>query len=87
MPDEFQKVAVEHHRPQESDRLDMVGLIALSCKMADAVGFAAIPFKDQLSPGDFLRTLSPAIQERFPADLDMLRRKVESRIQVLDPTP
>ena len=86
LPVNFDDVVFSHHAPREKDApWDMAGLINVSCRLADAAGFAAFP-GCEISPYPKLLEELPA-RERwlFHSDVESLTFEIGQKVNAVDP--
>jgi putative nucleotidyltransferase with HDIG domain len=85
LPTDFEAIVAEHHSPRPIDGAwDMDELINLSCRMADAAGFAAFPGCEVTPYADLLRELPDRERSLFFADLESLAFEVNNKIHALE---
>jgi putative nucleotidyltransferase with HDIG domain len=85
LPSEFEAIVAEHHAPMRPDGFwGMAELIKVSCRMADAVGFAAFPGCAATPYTELLDELPARERSAFPAEVEALALEVGSRIHVLE---
>ncbi|MGO9273179.1 MAG: HDOD domain-containing protein [Terriglobia bacterium] len=72
LPHVFAVVAALHHAPPKDDKFDIVALVRASCRMADAVGFAAVAPPAPVSVDEVLGSLPEREGKRFPPYLDRI---------------
>jgi putative nucleotidyltransferase with HDIG domain len=84
LPDEFRIVAGRHHDPCEGRELDLLRIVHVACRLADALGY---DFTCPLIPSDveaILASLPDVARERCHMPADELRAAVEQRIRAYD---
>jgi HD-like signal output (HDOD) protein len=85
LPDDFASIVSEHHSPrQENTSWDMNELINISCRLADAAGYAAFPRCDTRRIPSLLDELPARERSRFHADLESLIIEVRGKIEALE---
>ena len=83
-PPSFAQVCEHHHEPPNPKDPPMLWLVKVACRMADALGYAAIPYQHVVNyPGLLTQFPSPLRPEMFPAE-EELRKNVEARLQVFE---
>ncbi|MGD0649370.1 MAG: HDOD domain-containing protein [Acidobacteriaceae bacterium] len=85
LPSEFDAIVFDHHAPRSMESAwSMAELIKISCRLADAAGFAAFP-GCQIAPFADLQAELP-VRERsaFHADLESLAQDVTNKIDTLE---
>jgi HD-like signal output (HDOD) protein len=85
LPVDFESIVSEHHSPrQENTSWDMDELINISCRLADAAGYAAFPRCDTTPYEQLLDELPARERSRFHADLESLIIEVRGKIEALE---
>lgn len=85
MPYDFGAIISDHHLPrQKSDPWDMPGLINVSCRMADSVGFAVFQGCELTPYDDLLDELPDRERKAFCSDADVLAFEVSSKINGIE---
>ena len=85
LPVDFETIVSEHHSPaKENKSWDMAALINISCRLADAAGYAAFPRCEVTPYGELLDELPARERSRFHADLESLVVEVRGRIEALE---
>ncbi len=90
LPEDVKVVAGRHHDPLVAPVNDVLGLTALGCLLADALGFWVVPPIRPLDLEQARGLLPEEAGTQFWPDGDKLRRTIERRIRshdVLVPTP
>ncbi|MDQ6664444.1 MAG: HDOD domain-containing protein [Acidobacteriota bacterium] len=83
-PEEFSEIAARHHDCPEGRERDMIGLIQTACRMADALGFGAVQYRQIMAPADVIAATPLDWQRRFPSQWDELRARVGAKLEALD---
>ena len=85
LPVDFESIVSEHHAlRQKNHSWDMDELINISCRLADAAGYAAFP-RCEVTPYEQLLDELPARERsRFHADLENLTIEVRGKIEALE---
>jgi hypothetical protein len=78
----FIEVASYHHEPRKGDGLDLVGLVSLSCQIADALGFSVIPVCSRYE--DILPELPEDARRIVPAKADKFLRKIADKMNGIE---
>jgi len=84
LPDEFRIVAGRHHDACEGRELDLLRIVHVACRLADALGY---DFTRPLIPPDIemiLASLPDAARQRFQMPAAELRAVIEQRIRAYD---
>jgi putative nucleotidyltransferase with HDIG domain len=84
LPEEFRVITGRHHDPPAGAALDLLGLVHLGCRLADALGFHVVPPRQPGSLDEIRAMLPESARRRFHTDSDDLRKFVEVRIHALD---
>jgi putative nucleotidyltransferase with HDIG domain len=85
LPSEFDAIASDHHSPHNRENAwSMAELIKISCKLADAAGFAAFPGCDVTPFADLQAELPVRERTAFHADLESLAQDVTTKIITLE---
>jgi putative nucleotidyltransferase with HDIG domain len=81
LPANFESIVADHHAArQKGDPWNMPGLINVSCRIADTVGFAVFQGCELTSYADLLDELPDRERNNFCADVDTLAFEVSSKI-------
>ncbi len=91
LPPNFESSVADHHAPlqagneyQAVDPWRMADVINLSCRMADAVGFAAFPGCETALLADLVNEIPEEERALFPSDAARLSAEVGSRIEAVE---
>lgn len=84
LPAEFVEVACRHHEPMEGERLDLLAVIRFSCRMADAIGFAALNPEVPVDYKALVNELPARERDLFPADSEKLAMKIATKINSIE---
>jgi hypothetical protein len=84
LPDEFRIVTGRHHDPPSGPEIDLLSLVHLGCRLADALGFHVVPPRRPDSLDEIRGALPDSARRRFHTDAGELREFVEVRINALD---
>jgi putative nucleotidyltransferase with HDIG domain len=85
LPSEFAAIVSDHHSPHTRENAwSMAELIKISCKLADAAGFAAFPGCGVTPFGDLQAELPLRERTAFHADLESLAQDVTTKIETLE---
>ena len=77
-------VSLHHALRQETGTWNMLELINVSCKMADAVGFPAFPGCEVTPFAELLDQLPPRERGQFQSDLPALTEMVAKKIEAVE---
>jgi putative nucleotidyltransferase with HDIG domain len=81
LPAEFRIIAGRHHDPCEGGELDLLRIVHVACRLADALGFEITRPLVTLSIDVVLSELPGRARERFQSTPDEWRSQIEKRIQ------
>jgi HD-like signal output (HDOD) protein len=84
LPAEFRVIAGRHHDPCEGGELDLLRIIHVACRLADALGFEISRPLLPLSIDVVLSELPGRAKERFQSAPDLWRAQIEQRIRAFD---
>jgi len=85
LPVDLEAIVSEHHLPRQKDSCwGMTELIKVSCKLADAAGFAAFPRCEATPYPELLDELPARERGRFHADQENLVIEVRGKIEALE---
>jgi HD-like signal output (HDOD) protein len=85
LPLDFEPIVSDHHAPRHMESAwSMAELIKISCRLADAAGFAAFPGCEVIPFSDLQSELPPRERGAFHSDLESLTRGVADRIKTLE---
>lgn len=86
LPVDFDDVVFSHHTPRiKEDIWDMAALINLSCRMADAAGFAAFAGCETTPFEELLEELPARERWLFHNDVENLSFEIGQKINAVDP--
>jgi len=85
LPEEFRMIVAAHHATRRTDEgWDMTALIRLSCRMADAAGFAAF-LSCKPEPFDkVLQDLPAAERKAFHTEVESLALEITNKIDAIE---
>lgn len=84
LPDEFLVVAGRHHDPSEGTELDLLRVIHVACRLADALGYEVTQPLIRPRVEVVLEELPPRARERLQASTEQLCARIEERILEYD---
>ena len=85
LPEEFEAPLAEHHLARRTDGAwSAAELIKVSCRMADAAGFAAIEYCETTDYGTLLDELPARERRLFQVELGDLAAEVAGRIRAIE---
>lgn len=85
LPVDFEAIVSEHHsRGEKNSSWDMNRLVNISCRLADAAGYAAFPRCEVTPYEELLDELPERERSRFHADLEGLIVEVRGKIEALE---
>ncbi len=82
-PAEFHEVCARHHEPLSDADPALLKIVKLGCRLADALGFSAVVFRDSAAYAKVLKNLPPHIARAFPEE-EELRDNVNRRLAALE---
>lgn len=86
LPKEFQEVTAHHHDVDLNlEKLDLLALVALSCRLADGIGFYVSPPPANLGIEELLAPLPRAERDSLLSDWGRFELHIMERILFLDP--
>jgi HD-like signal output (HDOD) protein len=81
LPQPFIEICEHHHEPVGPEDPELLRVVKTACRVADALGFAAVEYSNSLSYDDFISSLPPHIhRDVFPSGTE-LRDIVEARLR------
>jgi putative nucleotidyltransferase with HDIG domain len=87
LPAELGNIAAHHHKEppaqDANEKLDLLTIVQLGCRMADTLDFSVIKVGDNWPLEQILDHLPGAARLRFSKDTEALKAKVTDRIQIL----
>ncbi len=87
LPEEFQIVAGRHHDPSEGLELDLLRIVHVACRLADALGYDVTHPLTPLSVPIILRELPLSARKRFLKTPEQLQALIQEQIVELDGAP
>ena len=81
LPEEFRIIAGRHHDRSEGEELDLLRIVHIACRLADALGYEITRPLVQEEIGDILAELPESARERLQGGKDELRALIEQRIR------
>jgi len=87
LPAQLGAIAAHHHDTivafSAKVKPDLLAIVALACRLADALDFAVVKTQDAWSAEKVVNFLPDAAKLRFPKDIAALKASVNDRIQAL----
>jgi len=87
LPAQLGAIAKHHHDNivafSAQHKPDLLAIVALACKLADALDFGVVTARDVWTPEKVVSYLPDAAKLRFPKDIQALKASVNDRIQAL----
>lgn len=81
LPQSFIEACEHHHEPLGLEDSELLRVVKTACRVADALGFAAVEYSDSLSYDDFIKSLQPYVHRNgFPNGTE-LRETVAARLR------
>jgi putative nucleotidyltransferase with HDIG domain len=85
LPVGFEAIVSDHHSPgQEQDGWNLPAVINVSCRLADAIGFAVFPGCDITPYAELLGELPGMESKKFSAECEALAFEVSSKINAAE---
>ncbi len=85
LPEEFEPIVADHHAPHKPDApWDMADLIHVSCRMADAAGFAAFPGCQSVPFARLVQELPVRERGLFYPDIETLAAEISRKINAIE---
>jgi putative nucleotidyltransferase with HDIG domain len=85
LPADFEAILSDHHAPrQKQESWNLAALINVSCRMADAIGFAVFPGCEVTPYADLLGELPEGECKAFCTDRETLALEVSSKINAVE---
>jgi hypothetical protein len=79
LPEEFRVINGRHHDPCDGNEFDLLRIVHLGCRLADALGFAVVA-KEALPAATILRELPARAAARIEKTPEELAALIEERI-------
>jgi putative nucleotidyltransferase with HDIG domain len=83
LPEQFRIVAGRHHDPCEGAEVDLLRVIHVACRIADALGYGLVSPRADMNMSDILETLPEPVRRRFERTEEELRAEIEERIHAI----
>jgi HD-like signal output (HDOD) protein len=81
LPQPFVETCERHHEELSANDSELLQVVKVSCRIADALGFSAVRYTDPPQYDDVIRALPSHIRSnRFPSEAE-LRKDVEERLK------
>lgn len=85
LPEDFAAIVAEHHAPRQKDGpWGMAELVNVSCRMADAAGFAAFPQCHSAPYEELLEELPARERRLFYTDISTLNFEISRKISAIE---
>jgi putative nucleotidyltransferase with HDIG domain len=84
LPKELIDIVSSHHTVQVGSGFDLLAVIRLSCRMADAIGFSAAPFLKYRSYKELMSGLPERVRSVFPAESEELSFRIAAKINSIE---
>jgi putative nucleotidyltransferase with HDIG domain len=85
LPQEFLEIISRHHADQENGGpFNLLAVIRLSCRLADTIGFTAIPSLKRGSYQELTSTLPERVRDLLPAEPDDLAFRIANKINSIE---
>jgi len=83
LPEQFADITLHHHDPFPSDT-NAIPVLQRSCRIADALGFAAVPHGSPHAYQQILAECNEDLQKALPEDPAVLASEIDSQIAVIE---
>ncbi len=83
LPEAFLAVTACHHDP-EAHLSGTASLVALSCELVDALGFAIVRYRSPRSYAEVLAKFPEPVRSRFPVSDEELASEIANEIKVIE---
>jgi hypothetical protein len=84
LPSELLVVAGRHHDPCEGFEFDLLRIVHIACRLADALGYCFSNPLVPVAPEVILAELPPAARERFQETPEELRKHIDEQLRAFD---
>jgi putative nucleotidyltransferase with HDIG domain len=84
LPQLFIDIASHHHDRPTEDHFDLIGLIGLGCRVADALGFEFVPNPECESYQMLISQLPDTMRQRMPADPNEIASRITDKISCIE---
>jgi putative nucleotidyltransferase with HDIG domain len=84
LPEEFLEVTSQHHATFSQNRPDLLGVIGLSCRMADALGFGFCGVDESRVYKTLLGELSESGHKRLPAEPEEFTARIAEKMKCVE---
>jgi HD-like signal output (HDOD) protein len=83
LPEEFRIVAGRHHDPCEGTEVDLLRIVHVGCRLADALGYGLTPPLQESGMDAILESLPERARKLMQRTEEELRVEIEERIQAV----
>ncbi|HEX4594152.1 MAG TPA: HDOD domain-containing protein [Bryobacteraceae bacterium] len=83
LPEEFRIVAGRHHDPCEGTEVDLLRIVHVGCRLADALGYGMAPPREENGMSGILEKLPERARKRMQRTEEELRAEIEERIHTI----
>lgn len=83
LPEEFRIVAGRHHDPCEGTEVDLLRIVHVGCRMADALGYGLMPPLQESGMDAILESLPERARKLMQRTEEELRVEIEERIHAV----
>jgi HD-like signal output (HDOD) protein len=83
LPDQFRVVAGRHHDPCEGAEVDLLRIVHVACRLADALGYGMTLPRADSNMAAILESLPETARKRLRLTEDALRAQIEERIHAI----
>jgi len=84
LPQMFVDVTSHHHDRPKTGPLDLAGVIAFACRVADSLGFEFVPNPECESYQMIISQLPQPVRDRMPADPNEIAARITDKISCIE---
>jgi len=84
LPQVFIDITSHHHDRTKEGHLDLIGLISLGCRVADALGFEFVPNAECESYQLLISQLPDPVRQRMPADPNEIASHITDKVSCIE---
>jgi len=83
LPDQFRVVAGRHHDPCEGTEVNLLRIVHVACRLADALGYGLAAPRTDMGMAVILETLPEPVRKRLQRTEEELKAQIEERIHAI----
>jgi HD-like signal output (HDOD) protein len=84
LPNEFLAIAGRHHDPCQGEEVDLLRIVHVACRLADALGYYVSPVLVAVDPEQIVSELPNWVRQRFAVTADQLRARIDQHLRAYD---